>query len=148
MVRPRLLLADDHPSFLEATSALLRIQFEVVVTVADGVTLVQEALRVRPDVIVTDITMPVMSGIDAAHELRKFALSAKVVFLTIHSEEQFVEACFAGGALGYVVKSHMKTDLIPAIKAALIGDSYTSPSLSKRCNSTNVRNLSEKNRHD
>ena len=131
MVRPRLLLADDHPSFLEATSALLRTQFEVVVKAADGATLVLEALRVRPDVIVTDITMPVMSGIDAARELRKFALSAKVVFLTIHSEEQFVEACFAEGALGYVVKSHMKTDLIPAIKAALVGDSYISPSLSK-----------------
>ena len=131
LVRPRLLLADDHPSFLEATSALLRTQFEVVVTATDGASLVLEALRVRPDVIVTDITMPVMSGIDAAHELRKFALSVKLVFLTIHSEEQFVEACVAEGALGYVVKSHMKTDLIPAIKAALIGDSYISPSLSK-----------------
>jgi DNA-binding NarL/FixJ family response regulator len=132
MVRPRLVLADDHPSFLEAASAHLSTQFEVVVTAADGAALVLEALRVRPDAIVTDITMPVMSGIDALHELRKFALSAKVVFLTIHSEEQFVQACFAEGALGYVVKSHMKTDLIPALKAALNGKSYISPSLTVR----------------
>jgi len=72
-----------------------------------------------------------MSGIDAAHELRKFALSVKLVFLTIHSEEQFVEACLAEGALGYVVKSEIKAHLIPAIRAALIGESYISPFVSK-----------------
>jgi DNA-binding NarL/FixJ family response regulator len=131
LIRPRVLLADDHPALLEATTALLGHQFEVVGTATDGAKLVSEALRLRPDVIVADITMPVMSGIDAAHELRKRALSVKVVFLTVHSEEQFVEACLAEGALGYVVKSQMKTHLIPAIQAALVGASYISPPVSK-----------------
>lgn len=131
MIRPRVLLADDHPALLEATTALLERQFDVVGTAADGATLVLEALRLRPDVVVADITMPVMNGIDAAHELRKFSLSAKIVFLTIHAEEQFVEACRAEGALGYVLKSHMKGHLIPAIQAALIGEPYICPFISK-----------------
>ena len=127
MIRPRVLLADDHPAFLGGTTALLKPQFDIVGTVADGATLVSEALRLCPDVIVADITMPGLSGIDAAHRLREFASSAKIVFLTVHSEEQFVQACLAEGALGYVVKTHMKSHLIPAIQAALIGESYICP---------------------
>jgi DNA-binding NarL/FixJ family response regulator len=121
------LLADDHPALLEATTALLRPQFDVVGTATDGATLVSEALRLCPDVIVADITMPVLSGIDAAHRLRESAFSAKIVFLTVHSEEQFIKACMAEGALGYVLKSHMKAHLIPAIQAALVGQSYICP---------------------
>lgn len=127
LIRPRVLLADDHPSLLAATTALLRPQFDVVGTATDGATLVSEALRLCPDVIVADITMPVLSGIDAAHQLRECAPPAKIVFLTIHSEEQFMTACIAEGALGYVLKSHMKTHLIPAIQAALLGQSYICP---------------------
>jgi DNA-binding NarL/FixJ family response regulator len=93
----------------------------------DGATLVLEGLRLCPDVIVADITMPVLSGIDAAHRLRESVLSAKIVFLTVHSEEQFMKACIAEGALGYVLKSQMKAHLIPAIRAALIGQTYVSP---------------------
>jgi DNA-binding NarL/FixJ family response regulator len=84
-------------------------------------------MRLRPDVIVADITMPVLSGIDAAHQLRKSAVAAKIVFLTVHSEEQFMEACVAEGALGYVLKSQMKIHLVPAIRAALVGKAYVSP---------------------
>jgi len=113
LIRPRVLLADDHPALLEATIALLKPQFDVVGTATDGATLVAEALRLCPDVIVTDITMPVMSGIEAAHQLRESAPSAKIVFLTIHSEAQFVKACSEEGALGYVIKSQMKAHLIP-----------------------------------
>ena len=131
MIRPRVLLADDHPALLEATTALLMPVFEVVGTAVDGASLVSEALRLCPDVIVADITMPILSGIEAAHRLQEVALSARFVFLTIHSEEQFVEACMAEGALGYVVKSHMKVHLIPAIQAALAGESYISPLAAK-----------------
>ena len=127
MIRPRILLADDYPALLQATTALLKARFEVVGTATDGATLVSEALRLLPNVIVTDITMPVLSGIDAAHQLQEFALSAKIVFLTIHWEEQFMKACFAEGALGYVLKSHMKAHLIPAIQAALVGQTYICP---------------------
>ncbi len=127
MIRPRVLLADDHPALLEATTALLKPVFDIVGTAIDGEKLVAEALRLSPDVIVADITMPILSGIEAAHRLHEVALSARFVFLTIHSEEQFVEACVAEGALGYVIKSHMKVHLIPAIQAALVGEFYISP---------------------
>ena len=105
----------------------MKSQFDVVGTAADGATLVSEALRLCPDVIVADITMPILSGIDAAHQLRESSLSAKIVFLSVHSEEQFMKACIAEGALGYVLKSHMKAHLIPAIQAALVGQSYICP---------------------
>jgi DNA-binding NarL/FixJ family response regulator len=117
-------VADDHPALLAATTSLLKAQFDVVGTATDGATLVSEVLRLCPDVIVADITMPVPNGIDAAHQLRESAPSAKIVFLTVHSEEQFMRACMAEGALGYVLKSHMKAHLIPAIQAALVRQSY------------------------
>jgi DNA-binding NarL/FixJ family response regulator len=131
LIRPRVLLADDHSAFLQGTTALLKPQFEIVGTVADGAALVSEALRLHPDVIVADIAMPGLNGIAAARRLRLFDSSARIVFLTIHSEEQFVEACRAEGALGYVVKAHMKSHLIPAIQAALTGAAYISPLVPK-----------------
>jgi DNA-binding NarL/FixJ family response regulator len=131
LIRPRVLLADDHLALLEATTALLMPVFDVVGTAVDGAALVSEAIRLCPDVIIADITMPILSGIEAAHRLHELALSARFVFLTIHTEEQFVEACVAEGALGYVVKAHMKAHLIPAIQAALVGESYISPLVPK-----------------
>ena len=127
MIRPRVLLADDYPLLREAIVGLLKPQFDVVGTATDGAALVSEALRLLPDVIVTDITMPVLSGIDAAHQLRESASSAKIVFLTIHPEEQFMKACMSEGALGYILKSHMRAHLIPAIQAALVGQTYICP---------------------
>jgi DNA-binding NarL/FixJ family response regulator len=130
LIKPRVLLADDHPALLKVTAALLKPQFDIVATVADGATLVSEALRLCPDVIVADITLPILSGVDAVHQLRESALSARIVFLTVYSEQQFIEACIAEGALGYVLKSHMKAHLIPAIQAAIAGQSYICPSVS------------------
>jgi DNA-binding NarL/FixJ family response regulator len=130
-MRPRILLADDHPAVLKATNALLKAQFDIVGNATDGPTLVSEALRLCPDVIVADITLPVLSGIDAARQLRESAPSAKIVFLTVHSEPQFLEACMAEGALGYVLKSHMKVHLILAIRAALVGQTYICPFVAK-----------------
>jgi DNA-binding NarL/FixJ family response regulator len=103
---------------------LLAPHFDVVGTASDGGTLVSEALRLKPDVIVVDITMPVLSGIDAVKKLREMGSSARIVFLTIHSEDEFVSACRAEGAFGYVLKSKMKAQLIPAIRAALAGEFY------------------------
>jgi DNA-binding NarL/FixJ family response regulator len=127
LIRPRVLMADDYPALLDATTALLKVRFDVVGTATDGATLVSEALRLLPDVIVTDITMPVLSGIDAFHQLHESAVSAKIVFLTVHLEEPFIKACMAEGALGYVLKSHMRAHLIPAIQAALVGQIYICP---------------------
>jgi DNA-binding NarL/FixJ family response regulator len=121
------MLADDHVPFLEAASTLLLPHYEIVGTAENGESLVQHALRLRPDVIVTDITMPVMNGIDAIQRLHELNFSPRIVILTIHREEELQKACTAEGALGYVIKSHMKGHLIPAIEAALAGESYVSP---------------------
>jgi DNA-binding NarL/FixJ family response regulator len=126
-MKPKVLLADDHPPLVEAASTLLKSHFDLVGIATDGAMLVSEALRLQPDVIVTDITMPVLTGIDAAVQLLKSSSSAKVIFLTVHSEEEFLKACMAEGALGYVLKSHMKAHLIPAVEAALKGQTYISP---------------------
>jgi DNA-binding NarL/FixJ family response regulator len=129
--RARVLLADDHLVVLDRVGALLSSSFEVVAAVTNGQELISEGIRLDPDVIVSDITMPGLSGIEAAHQLRKVGSRAKFVFLTIHIEHEFIDACVAEGALGYVVKSHVKTDLIPAIKAALSGRTFISPLVSR-----------------
>jgi DNA-binding NarL/FixJ family response regulator len=126
LIRPRVLLADDHGALLEAESALLSPYFEVVGTVSDGAALVLAASHLLPDVIVTDISMPILTGIDAAHKLRASGSTAKILFLTVHREREFVEACLEAGALGYVQKSSMKHHLVPAIRAVLAGQSYVS----------------------
>ncbi len=126
MGRPRILLADDHNSVVQRVTALLQSAFEVVGAATTGRQMISEAVRLNPDVIVADISMPELSGIEAAHQLRERRCAAKLVFLTIHSEDEFVQACLTEGALGYVVKSRIKTDLIPAIHAALAGQSFIS----------------------
>ena len=125
--RPRVFLADDYPHWLMAATTLLAPHFDVVGTAVDGRQLVSEALRLEPDVIVADITMPLLTGIDAVRRLRKLGSRARVVFLTIHAEEELLMACRAEGALGYVLKTKMKAHLVPAISAALAGEFYRSP---------------------
>jgi DNA-binding NarL/FixJ family response regulator len=123
------LLADDHRPILDHVMSLLRFQFEVVGMVNDGRALVDEAQRLRPDVIVLDIIMPILTGIEAARELRGAGSESKLVFLTVHQDSRFVRECLAEGALGYVTKSRMITDLIPAIKEALSNHRFVSPSV-------------------
>lgn len=122
----RVLVVDDHEPVLQRVRALLEPDFEIVGDARTGREMVAQAIRLKPDVIVADIAMPGLSGIDAARELHRKGLVAKIVFLTIYSENEFVNACMAEGALGYVVKAHMKTDLIPAIHAALSGRPFIS----------------------
>jgi DNA-binding NarL/FixJ family response regulator len=126
--RPRVLLADDHVMVLERVKSLLH-DYEVIGTAHNGRDLVSEALRLQPDAIVSDITMPFLNGIDAAHEIREAGSTARFVFLTVHEQPAFLHACFAEGALGYVTKSHLGTDLIPAINEALSGHRFISPSI-------------------
>ena len=124
--RPRIVVADDHPLILEHVVALLQTTFDVVGTASNGKELVAEALRLHPDVIVTDITMPELDGIAGARQLRAGGCTAKLVFLTVHTRDELLEACLAGGALGYVTKAQMGADLIPAIHAALHGRRFVS----------------------
>lgn len=130
-MKRRVLLADDHPPLVEAVLTILKPRYEIVGIATDGAMLVSEALRLHPDVIVSDITLPILSGIEAIHRLRTSNSQTKVVFLTIHAGEEFLRACMAEGALGYVLKARMKNELIPAIEAALEGKSYVSPLIAK-----------------
>ena len=124
--RARILVAEDHQLVLQRVRILLQSAFEVVGDAHTGREMVAEAIRLKPDLIVADIGMPELSGIEAARELRKEGLVTKLVFLTIYSQDAFIDACMAEGALGYVVKSHMNTDLIPAIHEALAGRLFIS----------------------
>jgi DNA-binding NarL/FixJ family response regulator len=125
------LLADNNAVVLDRVGVLLSPSFEVVGAVTNGQELFSAGMHLAPDVIVADITMPVLDGIEAAQQLREAGSRARFVFLTIHNECEFVDACVAQGAFGYVVKSHMKSDLIPAINAALLGRIFISPLISR-----------------
>ena len=127
MIRPRILLADDNDEFLAAEIDLLSPHFELVGTASDGESLVSEVQRLKPDVVVADITMPVMNGIVAARKLKASGSTVKIVFLTINNGEEYVKACLATGAQGYVWKSRMKSHLIPAIHAVIEDLPYVSP---------------------
>jgi DNA-binding NarL/FixJ family response regulator len=124
--RARILLADDHPDLLKMVERSLEPEFEVVGKVLDGQLLLQEAIRLKPDVIVSDISMPVLNGIEAADQLKESGCQSRIVFLTVHSDPDFVRACLATGALGYVVKSRIGTELLPAIREALAGHIFIS----------------------
>ncbi len=107
-MRPRVLLADDHRAILEAEIALLSPYFDVVGTAVDGAVLVSETHRLRPDVIVADITMPILDGIEAVRKIRESGSTAVFVFLSVHRDSEFVQACMEAGALGYVEKFSME----------------------------------------
>jgi len=107
--------------------SFLEPAFRIVGTVDNGQALVEAATKLRPDVIVTDISMPMLNGIEAAKKLSEAGCTSKVVFLTVHTDPDFVRACLGAHALGYVVKSRMATDLLPAIEAALAGRVFVSP---------------------
>ena len=130
MNHTRVLLADDNKPLMERVAELLASSFDVVGTAGNGRDLVTQALQLKPDVIVVDISMPVLTGIEAVRQLRETGLNAKFVFLTIHNESEFLEACLEAGALGYVLKTQMTDDLIPAIHAAVAGKQYVSAAMS------------------
>ena len=118
-MRARILLADDHPRFLEMEARFLEPEFEVVGKVGNGQALIEEAVRLKPDLIVTDISMPILNGIEAVDRLKRLGCTSRIVFLSVHSDNDFVSKCLSTGALGYVVKSKIASELIPAIRRAL-----------------------------
>ena len=127
--RPSILLADDHAEFLAAVVRHLEPHFQIVRTVGNGQLLLDAAARLTPDVIVLDISMPVMNGIEAAKRLKAAGSPAKIVFLTVHADPDYVRAALGSGALGYVLKSELASDLLPCLREALLDHSYVSPSL-------------------
>jgi DNA-binding NarL/FixJ family response regulator len=129
MKRTTLLLADDHSPVLDYLTQMLSNEFEIVGVFGDGQAAFEAAFALKPEAVVFDISMPVLSGLAAAARLTESPQAPRVVFLTVHEDQDFVDAAFNVGALGYVLKRRLGTDLIPAIRAALAGRAFVSPSL-------------------
>lgn len=130
MKRTRCLLADDHPLTLEGIRLFIEPYLQNVATVTDGRALVEAALRLKPDLIVLDITMPLLNGIDAAVQIKKSLPGVKVLFVTMHASPAYLEAAFNAGGTGYVLKSAAREELLDAIQSVLRGAIYVTPSLS------------------
>jgi len=128
MDKIRVLLADDHETLLERVRSILCKEFEVIGTVDNGQDAVAEVRRLDPDVLVMDISMPILDGLQAAAQLQGKACRTKVVFLSVHEDQDYADAAFAFGASGYVTKSHVTSDLVPAIREALDGRTFVSDS--------------------
>ena len=127
MKKPRVLLADDHQIMLEGLKSLLGGEFEVVGSVEDGRALVEQAALLHPDVIVADISMPQLNGIEAARRIKKTDKTVKIVFLTMHLDATYAEDAFEAGASGFVLKHAAPSELVTAIREALKGRTYVTP---------------------
>jgi DNA-binding NarL/FixJ family response regulator len=127
MKKPRVLLADDHQIVLGGLKSLLAGEFEVVGSVRDGRALVDRAATLHPDVIVADISMPELNGIEAARQIKKTDKNIKIVFLTMHPDATYAANAFEAGASGFVLKHSAPSELITAIHEAMKGKTYVTP---------------------
>jgi DNA-binding NarL/FixJ family response regulator len=131
VTRPRILLADDHVLLLEAFRALLEPEFEVVGTVTDGRALLAEFSRLNPDVVLIDISMPLLNGLDAGRQLKMQQRSVKLIYLTMNPDPGLAGEALRLGASGYVLKSSAAGELTQAIREALRGRSYITPLIAR-----------------
>ena len=127
--RASLVLADDHEDLLAAVVRHVEDQFEVLTSVGNGQAVLDEVARLHPDIVVLDISMPLLNGIDVARRLKATGSPARIVFLTVQADPDYIRAALGTGALGYVLKSELASDLLPCLRAALRGRSFVSPSL-------------------
>jgi DNA-binding NarL/FixJ family response regulator len=137
--RTKVLLADDHAIVAEGLATLLKDHFDLLETVGDGSALIDAARKLRPDVIVTDMAMPVLSGLEALRRLKATRNEAKVIFLTMHADAQLATEAFRAGASGYVLKQSAGEELIAAIEEVLKGRTYLTPLITKNV----IANLTE-----
>lgn len=129
MAQAGVVLADDHDEFLSVVMRLIETEFDVLKTFNNGQTVVDEVGELKPDLLVLDITMPGLNGLEAAQQLKAAGNSPKIIFLTIHKDHDYLRSALALGALGYVAKDRMASDLIPAMNSALAGRTFVSESL-------------------
>ncbi len=134
MNRIRVLLAEDHTIVRKGLRSLLddEIEIEVVGEAEDGQQAIELVQRVQPDVVLMDITMPVLNGLEATRQIKKLFPQVKVVVLTVHSTEEYIFQILRAGASGYVVKQAAVSELVQAIQAVYQGDSFLSPSISRQ----------------
>lgn len=127
MNRPRIFLADDHALMLDGFCNLLKPKYTVVGTAEDGKELVEAAIRLKPDLIILDITMPLLNGIDAARAIRKRLPQVKLLFVTMHTGPTYLQAALEAGANGYAVKSSSRKEILAAVEKVLGGSRYITP---------------------
>lgn len=127
MKRPRILLADDHRLIAEGLRSLLEPEFELIGIVEDGRALIESVEKLNPDVIIADVTMPKLNGIEAVRQIKRKNQDIKVIFLTMHPDITYAVSAFEAGALGYVLKHSAPSELNIAIREALKGNSYVTP---------------------
>ncbi len=131
MTRLRILIADDHSLVLAGLRQLVEAEGEVVGTVEDGRALVEEAQKLRPDIILLDISMPLLNGLDAARHLTKLVPEAKLIFLTMHATPTYATEAFKAGASGYLIKRSAASEIKQAIQAVTRGQHYLTPLITK-----------------
>lgn len=132
MARPRLLLADDHTLVLEAFTKLLETEFDIAGTAADGLTLLKSAPLIKPDVIVLDLNMPQLNGMDAGRQLKKILPLTKIIVLTMSEDFEFAAQALRHWASGYLLKKSAGSELIKAIHEVLKGKTYVTPKVAQR----------------
>jgi len=123
----RILVADDNVQFLRKTASILEIEFEVVATAADGQSALESILICQPDVVVLDLEMPFLNGIDVMRALANQSPSPMAIICSVETDPEIVEAALAAGAMGYVFKSRIETDLVAAVQSVACGQMFVSP---------------------
>jgi DNA-binding NarL/FixJ family response regulator len=144
MLKPRILLADDHALVLEGFRRILETHYELVGTVGDGRALLAAAKTTQPDIVILDVSMPLLNGIDAAAQLKKICPTAKIIIVTMHADPEYVRSAFEAGASAYVLKRSAVDELEQAIRAVLGGHSYITPLITKELVDVFLSTASEK----
>lgn len=139
MTRVRILLAEDHTLVAEAFQRLLEPQYEVVAIVADGRALLQTALRLKPDIAIIDISMPLLNGLDAGRELKRLLPPIKIIVATMNDDPEMAREARRFGASGYLLKTSSSAELLKAVQEVLRGNSYTTPLISERLRQEFIR---------
>jgi DNA-binding NarL/FixJ family response regulator len=130
MARLRVLIGDDHPLTLQGVTTVLEPHYDIVGTASDGRTLVESALRLRPDLVILDVSMPEVHGVEAARQITAAVPSAKLIFLSMHTNTVYVREALNAGGRAYVRKAGAVGELLDAIRRVLAGEIYISPGLS------------------
>lgn len=131
MKHPRILIADDHTLIAELCKKLLESEFDVVGTVSNGRDLVRAATELKPDVVIVDITMPVLNGLDAAEQIKEILPAVKLVFLTMNGDADVAAEAFQRGASAFLIKTCASAEMVTAVREVLRGKTYLSPHVSK-----------------
>src|SRR5271170_3099930 len=132
MRKPRIFLADDHAMLLDAFRRLLEQEFDIVGTASDGLELLESASKLRPDLVVVDLGLPLLSGVDAGRELKKLLPQTKILVVTVNEDPSIADAVLAEWASGYLLKKCSGSELVKALRELLMGRSYVTTMISRR----------------